>query len=111
MGGTVTHILVNDIHDNTFFAKVVIEQHGKTIEVDARPSDAIALAVRVDVPIYVKPLVLDQAGVFFDEDDQPVQEPMREDTEPDIEMNDETLSLFRDFINTLDLDNTERGGA
>lgn len=110
MGGSVGHIFINDIHDNTFFARIVVDQNGKSIEIDARPSDAIALAVRVDVPIYVDPGVLDQAGVFFDEDDQPVQEPLREEIEPDIEMNDENLSLFRDFINTLDLDNTERGG-
>ncbi len=111
MGGTISYIFVNNIHDNTFFARIVIEQHGRTIEVDARPSDAIALAVRVDVPIYVAPIVLEQAGVLFDEDEQPTQEPMREETESEIEMNDESLSLFRDFINTLDLDNPERGSS
>jgi bifunctional DNase/RNase len=111
MGGTISYIFVNNIHDNTFFARIVIEQHGRTIEVDARPSDAIALAVRVDVPIYVAPIVLEQAGVLFDEDEQPTQEPMREEAEPEIEMNDESLSLFRDFINTLDLDNPERGSS
>lgn len=111
MGGTVSHILINDIHDNTFFARIVVEQHGHTIEIDARPSDAIALAVRVDVPIYVDPSVLEQAGVFFDEDEQPSQEPMRDDIEPEVEMNDESLSIFRDFINTLDLDNPEKGSA
>ncbi len=109
MGGTVSHILVNDIHDNTFFARIVIDQHGQTIEIDARPSDAIALAVRTDVPIYVETHVLDQAGVFFDEDEQTIQEPTTTETEsePEQEMNDENLSLFRDFINKLDLDNPE----
>jgi hypothetical protein len=111
MGGIVTYIFVNNIQDNTFFAHIVIEQHGRTLELDARPSDAIALAVRVDVPIYVDDNVLEQAGVFFDEDEQPTQEPKHEETEPDIDMNDETLSLFRDFIDTLDLDNPEKGSA
>jgi hypothetical protein len=106
MGGTVSHIFVNDIHDNTFFARIVIEQYGRSVEIDARPSDAIALAVRTDVPIYVATNVLDQAGVFFDEDEQPIQEPMNE--EPDIEVTDESMSIFRDFINTLDLDNSEK---
>lgn len=108
MGGTVSHIFVNDIHDNTFFARIVIDQHGQTIEIDARPSDAIALAVRTDVPIYVETHVLDQAGVFFDEDEQTIQEPTTTETnaEPEPE-NDENLSLFRDFINKLDLDNPE----
>ncbi|NJP05134.1 MAG: bifunctional nuclease family protein [Chloroflexaceae bacterium] len=115
MGGTVAHILINDIHDNTFFAHIVIEHYGRTIEVDARPSDAIALAVRTDVPIYVETHVLDQAGVFFDEDEQPSPEPSIAPTaggdEPETEIaSDDSLSLFRDFINTLDLDNPERGG-
>lgn len=109
MGGTVSHIFVSDIHDNTFFARIVIEQYGRNVEIDARPSDAIALAVRTDVPIYVEPHVLEQAGVYFDEDEQPVQEPVRNEPEP--EMNEESLSLFRDFINTLDLDNPEKGST
>lgn len=109
MGGIISHIFVNDIHDNTFFARIVIEQHGQTIEVDARPSDAIALAVRTDVPIYVETHVLDQAGVFFDEEEQTPRETPGEEPETEPEMNDEDLSIFRDFINKLDLDNPEEG--
>lgn len=109
MGGSVSHIFVNDIQDNTFFARIVIDQHGKTVEVDARPSDAIALAVRTEVPIYVENHVLDQAGVFFDEDEQPNQDPVSPEPEP--EPSDDTLSIFRNFINTLDLDNPEKGGS
>lgn len=112
LGGTVSHILVNDIHDNTFFARIVVEHYGRNVEIDARPSDAIALAVRTDVPIYVEPHVLEQAGVYFDEDEQPIQEPsLHDELEPETETNDESLSVFRDFINTLDLDNPERGSA
>lgn len=114
MGGTVSHIIVNDIHDNTFFARIVIEHYGRNVEIDSRPSDAIALAVRTDVPIYVETHVLDQAGVFFDEDEQPTQEPMTEEPEkpgePTIGSDDPSLSIFRDFINTLDLDNPEKSG-
>lgn len=110
LGGTVNHILVNDIHDNTFFARIIVEQYGRTVEIDARPSDAIALAVRTDVPIYVEHHVIEQAGVFFDEEDQPIPEPIPEGEElPEPESNEESLSLFRDFINTLDLDNPEKG--
>ncbi len=61
LGATISHILVNDIDDNTFFARIVIEQGSHTIEIDARPSDAIALAVRTDVPIYVEPHVFERA--------------------------------------------------
>ena len=114
MGGTLNHIFVNDIQENTFFARIVIEQRGQMVEVDARPSDAIALAVRTDVPIYVEDQVLDQAGVYFDEDEQNApQEPIAPEGEPEgePEINDESMSIFRDFINTLDLDNPGRSGA
>ena len=106
LGATISHILVNDIDDNTFFARIVVEQGSHTIEIDARPSDAIALAVRTDVPIYVETHVFDRAGVPFDEEEgASIEEPAAEEPEP--ETNDEGLSLFRDFINTLDLDDEE----
>lgn len=118
MGGQISHIFVNDIQDNTFFARIVIEQHGNTVEVDARPSDAIALAVRTDVPIFVEAHVLDQAGVFFDEDEQAAEaepqlgEPEPEgDSDPDPDLNDDSMSIFRNFINTLNLDDPPKGGS
>jgi uncharacterized protein len=50
---TVNRIIIHDIHDNTFYAKVVLETDGKSVEIDARPSDSIALALRANAPIYV----------------------------------------------------------
>ncbi|EFO81102.1 protein of unknown function DUF151 [Oscillochloris trichoides DG-6] len=115
LGGQISHIFVNDIRDSTFYARIVIEQDGRTIEVDARPSDAVALAVRTEAPIYVENHVIEQAGIYFDEDEQttaPEHTPASPEgevgTEPDV--NDESMSIFRDFINTLDLDNPEQGG-
>lgn len=115
--GQITHIFVNDIQDSTFFARVIVEQNGRTVEIDARPSDAIALAVRAEVPIFVEAHVLDQAGVFFDEDEQPStadlapQEASGEaEQEGEGELNDDSMSIFRNFINTLDLDNPPKGG-
>jgi bifunctional DNase/RNase len=105
LGATINYILVNDIDDNTFFARIVVEQANHTIEIDARPSDAIALAVRTDAPIYVEPHVFERAGVPFDEEESAVEEPAAEEPEPDI--NEEGLSPFRDFINTLDFDDDE----
>ena len=61
LGAAISHILVNDIHDSTFFARIVVEQGNHTIEIDARPSDAIALAVTARVPIYVSEDVLGEA--------------------------------------------------
>ena len=113
LGGHIHHIFVSDIQDSTFFARIVIEQQGRTIEMDARPSDAVALAVRTEAPIYVEAHVLDQAGVHFDDDEQVIpQEPSAPATDPESEpeVSDASMSIFRDFINTLDLDNSGKGG-
>jgi hypothetical protein len=58
--GRVERVEVCSLHDNTFFAKLVIEHGGEAVEVDARPSDAIALAVRLEAPIFVAEEVLDE---------------------------------------------------
>ena len=55
--------MVHDLREETFFAQLVLEKGGQTYEVDARPSDAIALALRTDAPIYVAEAVLERAGV------------------------------------------------
>ncbi len=112
LGATINYILVNDIRDSTFYARIVASQGSRTIEIDSRPSDALALAVRTDVPIYVEPHVFEQAGTLMDdEDDEAEGGPEREapaaseESGPDV--SDEGLSIFRDFINTLDLDDEE----
>jgi bifunctional DNase/RNase len=61
LGGELDHIFINDLREHTYFAKLVIRRDGETIEVDSRPSDAIAVAVRLGVPIYVDEDVLEQA--------------------------------------------------
>ncbi|HNP72938.1 MAG TPA: bifunctional nuclease family protein [Kouleothrix sp.] len=109
LGAAISHIVVNDIHDSTFFARIVVEQGNHTLEIDARPSDAIALAVRTDVPIFVEQHVLDQAGVPLDEEETAAEEEPEASEEPDKEPAEEGLTLFRDFINTLDLDDEESG--
>ena len=60
MGGEVARIEVCGLRDNTFYARLLITRDGESIEVDSRPSDAIALAVRLDSPIYVAEEVLDE---------------------------------------------------
>jgi bifunctional DNase/RNase len=57
----VTRIVINDLRDSTFFAQIRLVTGGKTLELDARPSDAIALALRTEAPIFVEQTVLDQA--------------------------------------------------
>jgi bifunctional DNase/RNase len=56
--GELEKIVVNDLQDHTFYAKLVVRQHGELIEVDSRPSDAIALGVASEVPLYVEDHVL-----------------------------------------------------
>ena len=60
LGGELERIVVNDLRDHTFFAKLIIRRNGELIEVDARPSDAIALGVASETPIYVAESVLRQ---------------------------------------------------
>jgi bifunctional DNase/RNase len=60
LGGTLQKILINDLADGTFFAKLFVLQGDIEHEIDCRPSDAIALGVAMDVPIYVEEFVLDE---------------------------------------------------
>ncbi len=60
LGGTLERIEVSSLHENTFFAKLIVAQNGSSVEVDARPSDAIALAVRLDAPIFVAEEVINE---------------------------------------------------
>jgi len=62
MGGRLTKIVVSDLKDHTFYANIIVERNGDEICIDARPSDAIALAVAGETPIYVEDHVLDEVG-------------------------------------------------
>ncbi len=62
LAGQLEKIVVNDLQDHTFYAKLVIRHQGELVEVDSRPSDAIALGVANDVPIYVEDRVLTEAA-------------------------------------------------
>jgi bifunctional DNase/RNase len=61
LGGLLERIVINDLRDNTFFAKLVVQQDGREVEIDARPSDAIALAALDNTPIFVEESVLEEA--------------------------------------------------
>ncbi|CAN5611840.1 bifunctional nuclease family protein [soil metagenome] len=60
LGGEIERIEINNLQEHTFFAQVVIRQNGNRIEIDSRPSDAIALGIATTVPIYVAEHVLDE---------------------------------------------------
>ena len=71
----VVRITVTELKENTFYASITVQQDGSEIEVDSRPSDAIALAVRAEAPIYVADDVIDETGIEF-EGDEPNEEEM-----------------------------------
>lgn len=72
LGGTVLEVIVDELRENTFYAKIIIEVSGLTNEIDSRPSDAIALAVRADAPIYVSEQVMELAS-FVPSDENEVE--------------------------------------
>lgn len=67
LGGSLEKITVTALRDSTFFATLSVEVGGKIVEVDSRPSDAIAIAIRADAPIYAADTVIDEAAVVFEE--------------------------------------------
>ena len=113
LGGQVEHILVNDLRNDIFFARIVMNVNGQVLEIDSRPSDAIALAVRLKVPIYVADSVMERAAIEPEEEvtadteaptDLEEARPKGEITRPSEEAD---LSAFQDFLDTLDLDDLE----
>ncbi|GBD13065.1 hypothetical protein HRbin24_01088 [bacterium HR24] len=109
LGASVSYVLVNDLANDTFFAKIYLEVNGRLLEVDSRPSDAIALAVRVQAPIFADESVLDKAGVRLDEEGQLVEGPREPSPEPEqgrgVTAEElEKLSPFREVIESLNLE-------
>jgi bifunctional DNase/RNase len=101
MAGTLTRldiglsrIVVTSLANDVFYARLHMKQDGREIDVDARPSDAIALAVRLDCAIYVSDEVMEKAGVLPEKDE--------EGSLPGV-ADDDRLAVFRDMVNSLDL--------
>ena len=93
LGATIRDVVIVDLTDETFHARIHVEAGGREHEIDSRPSDALALAVRTGVRIFAAEAVLDRAGVEADRagaGDEPLDE--------------ERLSVFRDFVNSLDVE-------
>ena len=66
LGAKVTQVAVTELRENTFYAQLTIQQDGSEVEIDSRPSDAIALAVRADAPIFVADEVIDESAIEFE---------------------------------------------
>jgi len=68
LGATVEAVLVDDLYNNTYYAKLAVRVNGKGMDIDCRPSDAIAVALRTKVPIYVADAVLEEAQMEWTEE-------------------------------------------
>ncbi len=111
LGGRLTQVSVTDLREDTFFATLHIEVDGRVIEVDSRPSDAIALAVRAGVPIYASEEVLDRAGIVLDEVEDDEEGMGGDLPAPPTQEELEKLAVFRDFVAGLDLDDLGKPDA
>ena len=111
VGGDVKAVVINDLQDDTFFARIQVEQDGRTVEIDSRPSDAIALAVRAGVPLYAAPEVLERAGQTLSDDGEPLDESEAGRDAPAAASAEELekLSAFHEFVSGLDLDDLGSG--
>jgi hypothetical protein len=110
LGATVSRIVVSDLNNDTFYAKIVLQLDETTMEVDSRPSDAIALAVRSDAPIFADDSVVEKAGIEMNEETgRPIMSSNGEgELRPVREEELKSLSAFTDFIDTLNLDDLGR---
>jgi hypothetical protein len=114
LGARIQSIIVSDLKNDTFFAKILLAVDGNQMEIDSRPSDAIALAVRAQVPIFVDESVLERAGIWLDKESGKLlpeegEDPRKQDAK---KVNEEELkkkaSAFYEFINTMDLDDFDK---
>lgn len=111
LGATISSIVVSELKNDTFYAKIVLSVDGGQMEVDSRPSDALALAVRAEVPIFAEEVVLDKAGIMLDkETGKPIQELEAGEAGGKKPSEEELrkMSAFYDFINTLDLEDFDK---
>ncbi len=107
LGGQVEQVIISGLEKNTYYAKIVLDVDGDRVEIDSRPSDAIALSVRVSAPVYIEDEVMDQAGLLPDEELNLTDDSMGDfessDEEDEVEKRGD-LGVFTDFVEGLDLD-------
>ena len=101
LGASVEYIVVSGLKEDTFYARLALTIDGGALDIDSRPSDALALAVRVGAPIYAEESVLEKAGIILDEE---TGKPEGKVDEQELQ----GLSAYKDFINTLDLEDFKK---
>ena len=89
LGAQVIRITVTELRENTFYAQITVQQDGSEVEIDSRPSDAIALAIRAEAPIFVADRVIEESAIEFEGE----------------EVNEEEIvSEFRQFLENVSPD-------
>jgi bifunctional DNase/RNase len=102
LGAEVQRVNITDLRDDVFYARIIVHVNGHELEIDSRPSDALALAVRVHVPVFVEESVMEQAAA------EP-EEAVESDEQVEDGMDEERLEVFKDFVDTLDLEDVDEG--
>lgn len=106
----ILRVEVISLHDDTYYGNIVAEVDGRKLDIDSRPSDAIALAVRAHVPILVSRPILDSVGVIPEEDMQGSAPELEKPSQPaPSEINEDNLSVFKDFLSNLDIGDEDAG--
>lgn len=118
LGGVVQYVYVRELSDTTFFADIAVKFHDELLKLDARPSDAVALAVRARVPIYIAEDVIDRVSRDLEvrsSDDESggrrkhSRHRMEESSSPVTPEEKEKLSAYSDLMETLSLDDDGQG--
>jgi bifunctional DNase/RNase len=115
LNATMSRIVITDLADETFHARLRLGTADGPRDIDARPSDAIALAVRLGSPIFATEDVLERAATLPDEEDEEAGGTRTgagsslESTGEPIDPN--RLDIFREFVNSLDVEGDQRGGG
>jgi len=101
LGAKIVSIVISDLIEDIFYARIVLDVAGRHVEIDSRPSDAIALAVRAKTSIFVDESVLDRAGVALETNEEQTMS-KAEQRKDNRDLDQDNLDAYRDFINSLD---------
>ncbi|MFQ5931425.1 MAG: bifunctional nuclease family protein [Nitrospiraceae bacterium] len=102
LGAEILQVNITELKDDVFFARIMMRVDEQEMEIDSRPSDALAISVRAHVPIFVSEDVMQEAASV------PEDELASEEI---VEGGEERLEVFKDFVDTLDLDDLEASGG
>ncbi len=109
LNGKLIRVEVVSLREDVFYGNLLVETNGRIIEIDSRPSDALALAVRAHVPILVAKEVMDTAGIIPEQETQEAESSTQgsnppTSAAPTSETSEGRLSVFEDFLDKLNLD-------